>query len=44
VVTGVIAFAIKKTIGLRVPDAVESAGLDRTLHAETAYDLDDIRS
>jgi len=44
VVTGIIAFAIKKTIGLRVPDSIESAGLDRTLHAETAYDFDDIRS
>lgn len=44
VVTGIIALVIKKTIGLRVPDSVESAGLDRTLHAETAYDLDDIRS
>ena len=44
VVTGIIAFVIKKTIGLRVSEAVESAGLDRTLHAETAYDLDDIRS
>lgn len=44
VVTGIIALVIRKTIGLRVPDSVESAGLDRTLHAETAYDLDDIRS
>lgn len=44
VVTGIIALVIKKTIGLRVPDSVESSGLDRTLHAETAYDLDDIRS
>ncbi|MGO3886111.1 MAG: ammonium transporter [Mycetocola sp.] len=44
VVTAIIAWVMKKTVGLRVSDSVESTGLDTTLHAETAYDFDDIRS
>jgi ammonium transporter, Amt family len=44
IVTALIAWAIKATIGLRVPAPVEVSGLDTTLHAETAYDLDDLRS
>lgn len=44
IVTALISWVLKKTIGLRVSDAVESSGLDTALHAETAYDLDDVRS
>ena len=44
IVTSLIAWVIKKTMGLRVDGAAEAAGLDTTLHAETAYDLDDIRA
>lgn len=44
VVTALISWALKKTIGLRVGDGIETMGLDTTLHAETAYDLDDVRS
>ncbi|MGN2636827.1 ammonium transporter [Nocardia takedensis] len=39
VVTAVIAFAIKFTIGLRASEEEESAGLDESEHAETAYDF-----
>ncbi|TSE00186.1 ammonium transporter [Skermania sp. ID1734] len=35
----VIAFAIKKTIGLRASDEDQSLGLDESEHAETAYDF-----
>ncbi|WP_028245762.1 ammonium transporter [Pseudoclavibacter soli] len=41
VVTALIAWVIKVTIGLRVPDQVETTGLDATLHVETAYDLEE---
>jgi Amt family ammonium transporter len=34
--TGII-LALKATMGVRVPDDVESTGLDLALHAETAY-------
>ncbi|GAC1314939.1 MAG: ammonium transporter [Acidimicrobiales bacterium] len=37
VVSLVLAYAIEKTIGLRVSADVESEGLDTSLHAETAY-------
>ncbi len=37
VVTFGIAYAIKATIGLRVSDEVEEAGLDLNEHSETAY-------
>ena len=37
VVSLALAFAIEKTIGLRVSADVESEGLDTSLHAETAY-------
>ena len=39
VVTFVIAIAIQKTIGFRVTDEDEIAGIDNAEHAETAYDL-----
>jgi Amt family ammonium transporter len=37
VVTGLIMLALKATIGVRVSDDVETAGLDLIEHAETAY-------
>ena len=36
--TGVIAFLVHKTIGLRVVRDVELQGLDMAVHAETAYE------
>jgi Amt family ammonium transporter len=44
IVTALIAWLLKITMGLRVDDGTETAGLDTTLHAETAYHLDDVRS
>ena len=44
VVTALIAWVLKKTIGLRATDGQEDEGLDSSIHAETAYDFDDIRS
>ena len=38
VATLVIGFAIKKTIGFRVSDAVEVSGIDLAEHGETAYE------
>jgi Amt family ammonium transporter len=38
VVTAAIAFAVQRTIGLRVADHMELQGLDRAVHAETAYE------
>ncbi|HET9690278.1 MAG TPA: ammonium transporter [Acidimicrobiales bacterium] len=40
VVTGVIALAVRATIGLRVSEADERTGLDLALFEESAYDLD----
>jgi hypothetical protein len=34
----IIAFAVHKTIGLRVSEEAEIAGIDQAEHAETAYD------
>ena len=39
VVTLVIALALKATIGWRVTEDVEVAGIDQTEHAESAYDV-----
>jgi Amt family ammonium transporter len=36
--TALIAFVVQKTIGLRVADHMELQGLDRAVHAETAYE------
>jgi Amt family ammonium transporter len=44
VVTALISWILKITVGLRVPENVERAGLDTSLHAETAYDMDDTRA
>jgi Amt family ammonium transporter len=37
-VTGALAWAVQRTIGLRVADHMELQGLDRAVHAETAYE------
>jgi Amt family ammonium transporter len=37
--TLLIVLALKRTIGIRVPEDVETAGIDRHLHNETAYDF-----
>jgi ammonium transporter, Amt family len=39
VVTLLIALVLKRTIGIRVSEEVETAGIDRHLHNETAYDF-----
>jgi Amt family ammonium transporter len=38
VVTYVLALIIDKTVGLRVSEEDEAAGLDLSQHAETAYE------
>lgn len=43
-VTALISWIMKVTVGLRVTDRLEVTGLDTGVHAETAYDLDDLRS
>ena len=39
VVTLIIALALKATMGWRVPEDVEIAGIDGSEHAESAYDI-----
>ncbi|MGX1133435.1 Amt family ammonium transporter [Streptomyces glaucescens] len=39
VVSAVLAFVLDKTIGMRVPEDDEVAGIDQAEHAETAYDF-----
>ncbi|MFC9898266.1 ammonium transporter [Nocardia sp. NPDC127579] len=39
IATAVIAYLLKFTIGLRASEEAESAGLDESEHAETAYDF-----
>lgn len=39
VLTTVIALALKHTLGWRIPEADERAGIDLTHHAEAGYDL-----
>ena len=41
VVTAVILLAIKYTIGVRVDESAEEAGLDVSIHGEPAYVLED---
>ena len=43
IVTAVIAFALKFTIGLRISDEDEVTGIDETEHAETGYDFSSLR-
>jgi ammonium transporter, Amt family len=44
IVTAIIAFIIKSTIGFRVSDEDEAAGIDESQHAETSYDYSGLRS
>jgi len=39
VVSAILAFVLDKTIGMRVPEDDEVAGIDQAEHAETAYDF-----
>ncbi len=39
VASAVLAFLIDKTIGMRVTEDEEVAGIDQAEHAETAYDF-----
>ena len=39
VLTLIIAYVLKVTIGLRVTDEEEVTGVDQTVHAETAYEF-----
>ncbi|WP_328309076.1 ammonium transporter [Streptomyces sp. NBC_00442] len=39
VVSAVLAFALDRTIGMRVPEDDEISGIDQVEHAETAYDF-----
>ncbi|MCG8964653.1 ammonium transporter [Streptomyces sp. CL12-4] len=39
VVSAVLAFALDRTIGMRVPEDDEVTGIDQAEHAETAYDF-----
>jgi ammonium transporter, Amt family len=43
IVTAIIAFALKFTIGLRISDEDEVTGIDETEHAETGYDFSSLR-
>ncbi|MHA6784477.1 ammonium transporter [Pseudonocardia saturnea] len=43
IVTAIIAFALKFTIGLRVSDEDETTGIDETEHAESGYDFSSLR-
>ncbi|MEI2696864.1 MAG: hypothetical protein V9E94_00485 [Microthrixaceae bacterium] len=42
VVTALILLAIKATIGLRVSEETEAAGLDNAEHAESAYNFGEV--
>jgi Amt family ammonium transporter len=42
IVTGLIMLALKATMGVRVADDEETAGLDQAVHGESAYHDDDI--
>lgn len=39
VVTYIIGFAIQKTMGFRIDEEDEVAGIDNAVHAETGYDF-----
>jgi len=42
--TWVVAKLVQRTVGLRVPEAVEVEGLDTAVHAESAYDFGNVRA
>ncbi len=39
IVSAILAFVLHKTIGMRVSEDEEVAGIDQAEHAETAYDF-----
>jgi Amt family ammonium transporter len=43
IVTAIIAFALKFTMGLRISDEDEITGIDETEHAESGYDFSSLR-
>ncbi|MBC8093532.1 MAG: ammonium transporter [Pseudonocardia sp.] len=43
VLTTIIAFALKFTMGLRISEEDEATGIDETEHAETGYDFSTLR-
>ncbi|WP_226365986.1 MULTISPECIES: ammonium transporter [unclassified Pseudonocardia] len=43
IVTAIIAFIVKATLGLRVDDEAEQAGIDEAEHAETGYEFSGLR-
>ena len=43
IVTAIIAFIVKATLGLRVEDEAEQAGIDEAEHAETGYEFSGLR-
>ncbi|MEU6697343.1 ammonium transporter [Pseudonocardia sp. NPDC046786] len=43
IVTTIIVYIVKFTIGLRVEDEAEQAGIDEAEHAETGYELSGLR-
>ncbi len=43
IVTAIIAFALKFTIGLRISDEDEVTGIDETEHVESGYDFSTLR-
>jgi len=43
IVTAIIAYALKFTIGLRLSDEAEVTGIDETEHAESGYDFTSLR-
>jgi Amt family ammonium transporter len=44
VVTWLVAQVVQRTVGLRVPEAVEIEGLDTAVHGESAYDFGNVRA
>jgi len=43
IVTLIIAFLVKVTVGLRISDEDEVTGIDETEHAESGYDFSSLR-
>jgi ammonium transporter, Amt family len=42
--TWLVATAVQRTVGLRVPEGTEVEGLDTAVHAESAYDFGNVRA
>jgi ammonium transporter, Amt family len=43
-VTWLVAKLVERTVGLRVPEAIEIEGLDTAVHGESAYDFGNVRA